>query len=227
MPPFLIAANAVTINFANTLAKPSSSILIILAITVLSVAPSLFILLTGFVRISIVLGLTRQALGLQSTPPNQVIAGLALFISLFLMAPTLSAMNHEALQPYLAGKMNLTTAVATAEVPLKTWLLRQTGTSELEMTNQMAHEHPKDAASSTLQAVIPAFLLSQLKSAFIIGFVIFLPFLIIDLIVSATLMSMGVMMLPPTLVSLPFKILLFVLVNGWALVMQSLVTSFR
>src|SRR5580698_4219102 len=116
MSPLLIAASSVSINFGNTLAKPSSSILVILAITVLSVAPSLFIQLTGFVRISIVLGLTRQALGLSTTPPNQVIAGLALFISIFLMAPTLSAMNHDALQPYLAGHMNLTTATAHAEV---------------------------------------------------------------------------------------------------------------
>ena len=227
MPHGLLAASSVTINFANTLSKPSTSILVILAITVLSVAPSLFILLTGFVRISIVLGLTRQALGLQSSPPNQVIAGLALFISLFLMAPTLSQMNHEALQPYLQGKSNFSTAVSRAEVPLKTWLLKQTGTDELQMTEQLDHEHPAQATGASIQAVIPAFLLSQLKSAFIIGFVIFLPFLIIDLIVSATLMSMGVMMLPPTLVSLPFKILLFVLVNGWTLVLQSLVTSFH
>ena len=227
MPPALVAASSVTLNFGNSLAKPTSSILIILAITILSVAPSLFILLTGFVRISIVLGLTRQALGLQSTPPNQVIAGLALFISLFLMAPTLSAMNHDALQPYLHGQATIGEAVHSAEVPLKTWLLKQTGTAELQMTDQVARAHPATPSDATLQAIIPAFLLTQLKSAFIIGFVIFIPFLIIDLIVSATLMSMGIMMLPPTLVSLPFKILLFVLVNGWTLVLQSLVTSFR
>lgn len=227
MSPTLVAASSVTLNFGSSLAKPTSSILIILGITVLSVAPSLFILLTGFVRISIVLGLTRQALGLASTPPNQVIAGLALFISLFLMAPTLGAMNREGLQPYLHGQATIGQAVHAAEVPLKVWLLRQTGTQELKLTTQVAKQHPATPAGATLQAIIPAFLLTQLKSAFIIGFVIFIPFLIIDLIVSATLMSMGVMMLPPTLVSLPFKILLFVLVNGWTLVLQSLVTSFH
>lgn len=225
--PLLLGASSVTLNFGNSLAKPTSSILIILAITLLSVAPSLFILLTGFVRIIIVLGLTRQAIGLSTTPPNQVLAGLALFVSLFLMAPTLSQMNHVAFQPYLEGHISVSTAYERAEVPLKSWLLKQTGTEELQMTDQMAKVHPAEATDAPMQAVIPAFLLSQLKSAFIIGFVIFIPFLIIDLIVSATLMSMGMMMLPPTLVSLPFKILLFVLVDGWGLVMQSLVTSFR
>jgi flagellar biosynthetic protein FliP len=223
----LLAASTVTLNFGNSLAKPTTSLLILLAVTVLSVAPSLFILLTGFVRISIVLGLTRQALGLQSTPPNQVLAGLALFLSLFLMAPTLSAMNHEALQPYLHGQLNAGQAFAKAEVPMKTWLLKQTGTDELSMTDKLANASPKQATEAPMQAIIPAFLLTQLKSAFIIGFVIFVPFLIIDLIVSATLMSMGIVMLPPTLVSLPFKLLLFVLVNGWSLIVSSLVTSFH
>lgn len=227
MPAPLIAASSVTLNFGNSLAKPTSSLLILLAVTVLSVAPSLFILLTGFVRITIVLGLTRQALGLQTTPPNQVLAGLALFLSLFLMAPTLSAMNHDALQPYLHGQMNATQAFDKAEVPLKTWLLKQTGTQELQLTDKFANAAPKEAMEAPLQAIIPAFLLSQLKSAFIIGFVIFVPFLIIDLIVSATLMSMGIVMLPPTLVSLPFKLLLFVLVDGWSLIVTSLFSSFR
>ena len=227
MQSLLLGASSVTLNFGDTLAKPTSSILIILGVTLLSVAPSLFILLTGFVRISIVLGLTRQALGLQTTPPNQVIAGLAMFISLFLMAPTLSQMDHVALQPYLKGELSAGVAYQRAEVPLKAWLLKQTGTEELNMTSGFADQHPAQPTDATMQAIIPAFLLTQLKSAFIIGFVIFIPFLIIDLIVAATLMSMGVMMLPPTLVSLPFKILLFVLVDGWALVIQSLVTSFK
>lgn len=223
----IIAASTVTLNFGNSLAKPTTSILILLAITFLSVAPSLLILLSGFVRVVIVLGLTRQALGLSTTPPNQVIAGLALFVSLFIMAPTLSAMNHDALQPYLAGKISVTQAYDKAQVPLKDWMLKQTGSSELAMTTSAAGEHPTTATQASLQAIIPAFLLSQLKSAFIIGFVIFIPFLIIDLIVAATLMSMGIVMLPPTLVSLPFKLLLFVLVDGWSLVLHSLITSFR
>jgi flagellar biosynthetic protein FliP len=209
------------------LSKPSTSILLLLAITLLSVAPSLLIMMTGFVRVVVVLGLTRQALGLSTTPPNQVIAGLALFISLFIMAPTLSAMNHDGLQPYLAGKINATQAFDKAQVPLKTWMLKQTGANELAMTTKAAGDHPATPADAPLDAIIPAFLLSQLESAFIIGFVIFVPFLIIDLIVAATLMSMGVVMLPPTLVSLPFKLLLFVLVGGWSLVLNSLLTSFR
>lgn len=222
-----LANSSVTINFGNTLAKPSDSILIILAATVLSIAPALLIMMTGFVRIVIVLGLTRQALGLSTTPPNQVIVGLAFFISLFLMAPTLSHINHVALQPYLHGKLNATQAFAAGEIPLKQWMLRQTGTQELAVTTQIAHVSVTHAMSAPLDTIIPAFLLTQLKSAFIIGFVIFVPFLIIDLVVAATMMSMGMVMLPPTLVSLPFKLLLFVLVNGWVLVVQSLVTSFR
>jgi flagellar biosynthetic protein FliP len=222
-----LASTSVSINLGNTLSKPTTSILVILAGTFLSVAPSLLILCTGFVRIIIVLGLTRQALGLSTTPPNQVLVGIALFVSLFLMTPTLNAMNHDALQPYLHGQMNATEAYRAAEVPLKTWMLKQTGTQELAVTDQIGHYHPATPMGAPLASVIPAFLLSQLKSAFIIGFVIFVPFLIIDLVVSATLMSMGVVMLPPTLVSLPFKLLLFVLVNGWVLVMQSLVSSFR
>lgn len=227
MPPALLATSSVTVNLGNSLAKPTTSILVLLAVTFLSVAPGLLILMTGFVRIVIVLGLTRQALGLSTTPPNQVIAGLALFISLFLMAPTLTTMDHVALQPYLAGKVPASKAFELAETPLKQWMLKQTGSSELSLTTTAAHEHPETAMDAPLQTVIPAFLLTQLKDGFIIGFVIFVPFLIIDLIVASTLMSMGVVMLPPTLVSLPFKLLLFVLVNGWALVMSSLVTSFR
>jgi flagellar biosynthetic protein FliP len=225
--PALLASSSVSINLGNTLSKPTTSILVILAGTFLSVAPSLLILCTGFVRIIIVLGLTRQALGLSTTPPNQVLVGLALFISLFLMTPTLNAMNHDALQPYLHGKINATQAYREAEVPLKTWMLKQTGTEELGVTEKIAHYSPKKPMKAPLATIIPAFLLTQLKSGFIIGFVIFVPFLIIDLVVSATLMSMGVVMLPPTLVSLPFKLLLFVLVDGWVLVLQSLVTSFR
>jgi flagellar biosynthetic protein FliP len=162
-----------------------------------------------------------------STPPNQVIAGLALIFSLFIMAPTLNQMNHDALQPYLHGKENITQAYNSAQKPLKTWMLKQTGDEELALTTAVDNEHPTDPQKASLEAIIPAFLLSELKSGFIIGFVIFIPFLIIDLVVSSTLMSMGVVMLPPTLVSLPFKLLLFVMVNGWVLVTHSLVVSFK
>ncbi len=221
------AGSSVQINFKNSLSKPSDSVLIILAVALLAIAPAAIIMLTGFTRIVVVLSLTRNALGLQTIPPNQVIAGLALFLSLFIMAPTLSAMNHVALQPYMNGKISTSQAVNRAEVPLKTWMLRQTDSSELELMAGAAHENPKKPQDVSMVAVIPAFVLSQLQSAFIIGFVIFVPFLIIDLVVSATLMSMGMMMLPPTLVSLPFKILLFVMIDGWTLIAHSLLTSFH
>jgi flagellar biosynthetic protein FliP len=217
----LAAGSSININLGNSLSKPSTSVLIIIGLTLLAIAPSLLILLTGFTRIVIVFGLTRQALGLQSTPPNQVIAGLALIFSLFIMAPTLNQMNHEALQPYLHGKDSITQAYNAAQRPLKTWMLK------LALTTAVDNEHPTAPQKASLAAIIPAFLLSELKSGFIIGFVIFIPFLIIDLVVSSTLMSMGVVMLPPTLVSLPFKLLLFVMVNGWVLVTHSLVVSFR
>jgi flagellar biosynthetic protein FliP len=223
----LAAGSSVNINLKDGLNKPSDSVLIILAVAVLTVAPAALIMLTGFTRIVVVLGLTRNALGLQTIPPNQVIAGLALFISLFIMQPTLSEMNHQALQPYLHGDINSTQAYRKAEVPLKSWMLKQTDGPELSLMTQAAHENPAKPQDVSLAALIPAFVLSQLKSAFIIGFVIFIPFLIIDLVVSATLMSMGMMMLPPTLVSLPFKILLFVMIDGWTLITHSLLTSFR
>jgi len=225
--PLLLSADQITINLGKSLAKPSSSLLIILALAFLTLAPSIVVMLTGFTRIVIVLGLTRQALGLQTTPPNQVLVGIALFISLFLMAPTISTVNHVAVQPYLHGKITASQAFDRGEVPVKEWMLKQTGPEELALTTKVAHEKIERPMQASLMAIIPAFLLSQLRSAFIIGFVIFIPFLIIDLVVASTLMSMGIVMLPPTLVSLPFKLLLFVLVDGWVLVTQSLITSFR
>ena len=223
----LAAGSSLTVNLGQSLSKPSQSLVIILALTVLAVAPSLLILLTGFVRIVIVFSLTRNALGLQSTPPNQVLAGLALFLSLFLMMPTLKQINSVAVQPYLHGKESATVAYRKAEVPLRTWMLKQTGPSEIALTESIDHEHPAKPQDISMAALIPAFLLSQLKSAFIIGFVVFVPFLIIDLVVASALMSMGIVMLPPTLVSLPFKLLLFVMVDGWVLITHSLVVSFR
>jgi flagellar biosynthesis protein FliP len=227
MHTVLTSGSSININLGNSLSKPSDSVLIILALTLLAVAPSLLILMTGFTRIVIVLGLVRQALGLQTTPPNQVIAGLALILSLFIMTPTLKQMNNDAVQPYLHGKINSSQAYKAAEAPLKTWMLKQTGNDELALTTGVDGEHPATPAQASMAAIVPAFLLSQLKSGFIIGFVIFIPFLIIDLVVASVLMSMGVVMLPPTLVSLPFKLLLFVMVNGWVLVVHSLVVSFK
>jgi flagellar biosynthesis protein FliP len=208
--------------------KPGQSIIIILLLTVLAVAPALLVMLTSFTRIVIVLSLTRNALGLPSIPPNQVVIGLALFLSLFVMAPTLTKINDEALQPMLNGKLDFSHAYDKAQVPLRDFMLNQTRRGELNLfINASGQKAPSSRDKVPLSTLIPAFILSELKTAFIIGFVIFIPFLIIDLVVSSTLMSMGMFMLPPVLVSLPFKLLLFVMVDGWALVVSSLITSFN
>jgi flagellar biosynthetic protein FliP len=208
--------------------EPSQGIVIIILITLLSVAPSLLIMLTSFTRIVIVLSLTRNALGLQTIPPNQVIVGLALFLSLFVMGPTLSEVNESAIQPYLKGEQTQSEAWENAQGPIREFMLDQTRGDELEtMIAASGAQKPATPDDVSMNALIPAFILSELKTAFIIGFVVFIPFLVIDLVVSSSLMSMGMMMLPPSLVSLPFKMLLFVLVDGWGLVVTSLLTSFN
>jgi flagellar biosynthetic protein FliP len=227
MVPLLAATNpSVNIDLSG-LHSPSTAIIIIVALTVLSIAPSLLILLTGFTRIFIVLGLTRSALGLQNTPPNQVIAGIALFIALFIMTPVLNEVNHDAVQPYMHGTKTATQAIAAGEVPVKTWMLKQTDNTEIEMFASDQHDQYKNPKTLPMTVVVPAFVLSEVQSGFTIGFVIFIPFMVIDLVVSSVMMSMGMFMLPPTLISLPFKILLFVLVDGWALVVHSLLASFN
>jgi flagellar biosynthetic protein FliP len=220
------ATPSVSINLGG-LHDPSTSVVIIAALTILSIAPSVLILCTGFTRIFIVLGLTRSGLGLQNTPPNQVLAGIALFIALFVMTPVLNQVDHDALQPYLHGKVSAAQAIKAGEAPVKTWMLKQTGKSELEMFATDQHDVYANPDTLPMTVVVPSFVISEVQSAFTIGFVIFLPFLVIDLVVSSVLMSMGMFMLPPTLVSLPFKILLFVLVDGWALVVHSLMVSFH
>jgi flagellar biosynthesis protein FliP len=208
--------------------EPSQSVVIILLLTVLSVAPSLLIMTTSFTRIVVVLSLTRNALGLQTIPPNQVVVGLAMFLSLFVMAPTFTEMNEEGLQPYLEGELDQGDAWEAASIPLKNFMLANTREGELQMIVEASGEEvPDDIEDLPITTVAPAFVLSELKSAFIIGFVIFVPFLVIDLVVSAVLMSLGMMMLPPVFVSLPFKILLFVMVDGWGLIAATLLESYR
>jgi flagellar biosynthetic protein FliP len=208
--------------------QPGQSVVIILLLSLLAVAPALILMLTSFTRIVIVLSLTRNALGLQTIPPNQVVIGLSLFLSLFVMFPTLSQMNKDALQPLLKGDITTKVAYDRATVPLKTFMLKQTRKSELNLfINASKQPKPKTSKDVSMATLIPAFVLSELKTAFIIGFVIFIPFLVIDLVVSSSLMSMGMFMLPPVLVSLPFKLLLFVMVDGWALIVKSLITSFH
>ncbi len=223
----LLAATPNVNVHISGLKSPSTAVLIIVVITVLAIAPAILILTTGFTRIFIVLSLTRNALGTQSVPPNQVIAGLSLIIALFIMAPVFSQINHVAVQPYEHGKLTATQAIDAGEVPLKRWMLDQTKANELELFASAAHEHVAKPSDLPFTTVVPAFILSELETAFLIGFMIFIPFMIIDLVVSAIMMSMGMYMLPPTLISLPFKILLFVLVDGWTLVAHSLIQSFR
>jgi flagellar biosynthesis protein FliP len=222
------AGQKIQIDLGGEEGKPSQSVLIILGLTVLALAPSLLIMLTSFTRIVIVLTLTRNALGLQGVPPNQVLTGLALFLSLFVMSPTLSQMNEDGLQPYLDGKITQSQAWDNASEPLKEFMLKNTRSAELKLMTEAAHEEvPEDPRDVSLTTLIPAFILSELKTAFIIGFVVFIPFIVIDLVVSSVLMSLGMMMLPPVTISLPFKVLLFVMVGGWSLVVQTLLSAYQ
>lgn len=207
---------------------PSSSIVVLLLVTVLSVAPALLLMCTSFTKIFVVLSLTRNALGLTSVPPNQVLAGLALFLSLFVMGPVLSQVNADGVQPFLKGDKSQSQAFTDGSKPLKEFMLNHTREQEIGLFTKAAKaKQPKTREDVPLSTLIPAFVISELRAAFIIGFVIFVPFLVIDLVVSASLMSMGMMMLPPVTVSLPFKLLLFVLVDGWGLVITALVSSYR
>ncbi len=215
---------SVSVNGVN--GTPNSSIVVLVAITLLSVAPALLLMMTSFTKIFVVLSLTRNALGLQGVPPNQVIAGLALFLSLFVMAPVLGDVNDVGVQPYLSGDLSFSQAVEQGSAPLREFMLGQTRQEDLALITRAADQpNPQDPASVPMLTLIPAFMLSELRAAFIIGFVIFVPFLVIDLVVSSALMSMGMMMLPPVMVSLPFKLLLFVLVDGWGLIITAVVGS--
>jgi flagellar biosynthesis protein FliP len=202
---------------------------IMLLFTLLTLAPSMVIMLTPFTRIVIVLGLLRNALGTQQSPPNTVLVGLALFLSLFIMMPVLGKINTDAVQPYMAEKINYTEALSKAQAPLRDFMLRQTRDKDLALFVSLAKLDPEKVtiAQVPLHVVIPAFMISELKSAFQIGFVIYLPFLVVDMVVSSILMSMGMLMLPPILISLPFKLLMFILSDGWNLIFGSLVKSFR
>ncbi|MFN0283974.1 MAG: flagellar type III secretion system pore protein FliP [Kineosporiaceae bacterium] len=208
--------------------EPSRVVQIIVLITVLGVAPSLLLLCTSFTKIIVVLSLTRSALGTMSIPPNQVLVGLALFLSLFVMGPTLDQMQSQGLKPYMDGTKTSQEAYTDGVVPLRDFMLEHTRDEELAlMTKAAGRPLPKDRASVDLRTLVPAFVLSELRAAFIIGFVVFLPFLVVDIVVSAILMSLGMVMLPPSIVSLPFKLLLFVLVDGWSLIVTTLIGSYR
>jgi flagellar biosynthesis protein FliP len=196
-------------------------------LTILSLAPGILIMITSFTRIIIVLSFVRTALGTQSMPPNQVLIGLALFLTFFVMSPVFMEVNETALQPYLAGDMPQEEALDTALMPIKEFMAQHTREKDLALFFKYANlEKPDSIEDIPLTTLVPAFAISELKTAFQIGFVIFIPFLVIDMVVASTLMAMGMMMLPPVMISLPFKILLFVLVDGWYLIVESLLGSF-
>lgn len=205
----------------------STSVKLILLLTVLSIAPSILILMTSFTRIIIVLGFVRTSLATQQTPPTQVLVGIALFMTFFIMAPTFQEVNKEALTPLFEEKITLEQAYDRAAGPFKDFMSEHTRQKDLALFLDYAGvEQPKTIQDIPLTALVPAYAISEIKTAFQIGFMIFIPFLVIDMIVASVLMSMGMMMLPPVMISLPFKILLFVLVDGWYLVVKSLLQSF-
>lgn len=219
----------VSVNIGDGSEQPSTSALsLLLLITVLSVAPAILVLMTSFTRIVIVLGFVRTSLGTQQMPPNQVLIGLAMFLTFFIMAPTISQVNTVALQPYLKGDITQTEAISKATVPMKKFMFNQTREKDLLLFMEYTKtEKPKSYEDIPITVMVPAYALSELRTSFQMGFMIFIPFLIIDMVVASTLMAMGMMMLPPVMISLPFKILLFVLVDGWYLIVKSLLLSFN
>ena len=205
----------------------STAVSLLLLITVLAVAPSFMMMVTSFTRIIIVLGFLRRALGTQTLPPNQVMVGLALFLTLFIMTPTIDRINREAVQPFMAEQITQQAALDNAKSAVRDFMIKHTRKNDLALFIRLAREErPNTVADVSFTTLVPAFITSELKTAFQMGFIIFLPFLVIDLVVSAVLMALGMMMLPPVVVSLPFKILVFVLVDGWVLLMQGLVASY-
>ncbi|WP_416202276.1 flagellar type III secretion system pore protein FliP [Paenibacillus sp. JDR-2] len=206
----------------------TSALSLLLLITVLSIAPAILVLMTSFTRIVIVLGFVRTSLGTQQMPPNQVLIGLAMFLTFFIMAPTFSQVNEVALQPYLKGEITQTVALEKAADPMKKFMISHTREKDLLLfLNYTKTEKPEKYQDIPITVLVPAYAISELKTAFQMGFMIFIPFLVIDMIVASTLMAMGMMMLPPVMISLPFKLLLFVLVDGWYLIVKSLLLSFN
>jgi flagellar biosynthetic protein FliP len=215
------------IGQATEPAQVSTALQILILLTILSVAPSILLMTTAFTRIVIVLSFVRQAMGTQSAPSNQIVVGLALFLTFFIMAPVFTQINDEALQPYLNEEISQEDAIPLALEPMRRFMFSQVGEKDLQLLIDISGSNQPEAMDDIgMLTLIPAFMLSELKRAFQMGFLLFVPFLMIDMIVASILMAMGMMMLPPIIVSLPFKILLFVLVDGWSLVIGSLVQSF-
>lgn len=226
------AVGVPTITFgtaeANTPEQVSTGLQVLFLLTILTIAPSILLMTTCFTRIVIVLGFVRQAMGTQNMPPTQVVIGLALFLTFFIMSPTLVKINEEALQPYLAEEITQQDALEKAVAPMRSFMFSQVKENELTLLTEITmSDEPFDQEDIPTMTLIPAFMLSELKRAFQMGFMIYVPFLVIDMIVASILMSMGMMMLPPVIISMPFKLLLFVLVDGWALITGSLIKSFN
>ena len=197
-------------------------------LTALSLAPAFLLLMTSFTRIVIVLSLVRTAIAMHQTPPTQVVIGIALFLTLFVMTPTWQAVNSQAIEPYMAGEMNYQVAIQKGVDPIRDFMFKQVREKDLMLMIQMARmEKPNNEADVPTHVLIPAFIVSELNTAFRMGFMLFLPFIVVDMVIASILMSMGMMMLPPVMISLPFKILLFVMADGWSLVVKSLVVSFN
>jgi flagellar biosynthetic protein FliP len=215
------------VETANNPKDVALSLQILLTLTILSLAPSILIMMTSFTRIIVVLSFLRSALGTQQMPPNQVLVGLALFLTFYTMSPYWEVVNTNALQPYMANAITQDTAMTEAMKPMREFMLKQTRENDLALFVNLSEmprpNSPEDIPTTT---IIPAFMISELKTAFQIGFLIYIPFIVIDMVVASTLMSMGMMMVPPVMISLPFKILLFILVDGWHLIIRSLITSF-
>lgn len=207
---------------------PSTAVLVFLLITVLSVAPSLLLMMTSFTKIFIVLAMARNAMGLNQIPPTQVISGLAIFLSLFIMSPTITSIWQDAVQPYMDGKIQVQDMLKLSEKPVREFMGPLTREEDIAlMTRAADRPNPPSLEETPFTTLVPAFMISEVRSAFIIGFVVFIPFLVIDLVVGAALMSMGMMMLPPVMVSMPFKVLLFVMVDGWGLLTKTLIGTYR
>ncbi len=209
-------------------AETSQALRIVLGLTVLAVLPALLVCITAFLRIIIVLSMLRHAIGMTETPPNTVLIGLALFLTLFTMAPVFEKVNQEAFQPFMSGKLSMEAGYAKGISPLRDFMVRQTREQDLALMVELSKAPPpKSMEDISNVQLIPAFMLSELRAAFQIGFVVFLPFLLIDLIVSSVLMTLGMMMMPPTSIALPIKILMFILIDGWSLLLKALVGSFH
>ena len=226
-PGISISNDGISIGASDDPTNVASSVRLLLLLTVLSLLPSILIMMTSFTRIIIVLGFLRNSMGTQQAPPNQILIGLALFLTFFIMTPTLTTLNQQALQPFSAGEITIEEAMDTSAFVIKDFMLKQTGEKDLALFAGMAGlSAPERLTDLPLTVVTPAFMIGELKKAFQMGFMLYIPFLVIDMVVASTLMAMGMMMLPPVMISLPFKILLFLMVDGWHLISDIIVRSF-